>query len=53
MILAWLQTTGSAGQPNFDRGPGGAGAFPAAPEPVGEVAKFGGKTAALERVLGQ
>jgi hypothetical protein len=54
MILAWLQTTGNAGQPTLDRGPVAAEAFPAAaPKPAGEVAALGGKTAALERLLGQ
>jgi hypothetical protein len=55
MIMAWLQTTGNAGQPNFDRGgPDAAGALAAAaPEPAGDVAALGGKTVALERLLGQ
>jgi hypothetical protein len=64
MILAWLQTTGNAGKPNFDRGgphaaealaaaaPEPAGALAAAaPEPAGEVAALGGKTLALQRLL--
>ena len=40
MILAWLQTTGNAGKPNFDRGgPHAAEALAAAaPEPAREVA---------------
>jgi hypothetical protein len=61
MILAWLQTTGNAGQPNFDRDPGAAPAGAprphpkparraAAPEQAGPVAALGGKTVALERL---
>ena len=57
MILAWLQTTGNAGQPNLDNGheapASGAPAVAAAaviPYPAGPVAEPGGKTAALERI---
>jgi hypothetical protein len=46
MILAWLRTTGNAGQPNLDRSPGAAAAAVAEPQPSA-VAVEGGKTAAL------
>ena len=57
MILAWLQTTGNAGQPNLDNGhhapASGAPAVAAAaavPYPAGSVGEPGTKTTALERI---
>jgi hypothetical protein len=49
MILAWLQTTGNAGLPNFDRAAGAAPVAMAAAEPGDPVAELGGKTAASLR----
>jgi hypothetical protein len=52
MILAWLQTTGNAGRPNFDRDAGATGAVAmGAPPPTEEVTELGGKTAAFNRLL--